>query len=399
MRETIFSDLSIGVMGIVFLGVFLATGNLIKAGLLVGVVVMLVVVNERGWFTSLVVRAGSWLKRLAGWLSRERDAAAGRALYEMVLGYDPATGLKDVEKLTDLGHVGVYGTRRFGKTTLLHSFIHDLITNHDPTELRLLIVDPKEFDYSFYAGLPHLLKPIARDATETAVLVKFLQEEMDYRRSLFEPYAKKALCNDLERYEALSGKRLPLILMVFDELADVIDPGSQLEVDLVRLAKICGGVGIQFVFATQRPSSKVVTGEIKSQVATKFVAWMPTSREYGVVAETPKEMYEVMPRVRGRFMVYSAKGWRFMQSYKIADRELVKASKRHGYAPRVWSSREKREGAARKMESWSGTDEEKVRMLEDFERENGKRPSITEVMARFDVSRPTAIKYRKMAWG
>ena len=367
----------------------------VQAIALTVVIVAVVYGQAQGWWYRLAVWAWNGWRRVWGWLNRTTETAAPRQLYEIVLGYDPGTGRNETEQLPDLGHIGVYGTTRFGKTTFLHSLIHDLISQHRPADLRLLIIDPKEVDYSFYSRLPHLLRPIARNREETAVLIQFLSDEMKYRAGLFAPYAQKSICNNLDRYTELSGQALPRILVIFDELADVIQPGSQMETDLVRLAKLSLAYGIQFIFATQRPSSKVVTGEIKSQVASKFVTWMPTAREYGVVAEIPKEIYETMPRSRGRFMVYTAQGWRMMQAYKIPDRELERTARHYASRPRVWPEPQKETAVTKTV--WIGDDEEKAQMLIEYERELGERPSISQVMARFDISKPTAVKYRKLA--
>lgn len=362
---------------------------------------------ERGWW----VRLGAGLRpRLAELLNRftalwERSKpAAAPVLYDLVIGFDPETRRPDRENLRDLGHIGIYGQTRFGKTTEIHSLVYSLLrTGHAPADLRLTIVDPKRTDYAFMGALPHLLCPIARDADEMVRVVDVLIREMNRRMELFDRYARKHLCNDLDRYMALSGERLPWIVAVFDELADVVAPGSEIEAKLISLSKLCLGYGIQLVCGTQRPSAKVMNGELKSQFATLMSTYMANNREYGTVLMAPKEMYEQMPRVRGRFMVYSTKGWRFMQGNKIPDDKLVglvlklsgaNRSRSWTHAPAVEPVNPKPPAP-----SWDGlTDHERVRMLRDYAAELKRTPTLTEIENRFQASRPIAVKVRRLAF-
>lgn len=384
----------------------------------VGLIILLGSGGAWGWacggaLLTLALSAGQvhgWWSRLARWLgprawrvlrqlarlfvfARKHAEDAGTDRYDILLGYDPATGAPVVENLADLGHVGVYGTTRFGKTTWLHSVIHYLIQRHSPAELRLCLSDPKSVDYPFYGRLPHLAQPIATNQAETETLVAWLLAEMEYRASLFRAYAGRRVCNNLDRYAELSGQELARIVVIFDELADVVQPGSELEAHLVRLGKLGLAYGIHLILATQRPSSKVVTGEIKSQMASKLVTWMPTAREYGVVAELPREMYEQMPRTRGRFMAYTAAGWQFIQGRKIPDAELEHVAERLAGRPRRWPA-----PPAEMPAEWGGDDDEKSRLVRSLGRDLGRRPTINEACDRFNISRPTAIKYLKLVY-
>lgn len=356
--------------------------------------------QANGWWVEvwgkirpLLAQIHKWTMGLFAYQNPDETAVFNQ--YDILLGHDPLTDQADVENLADLGHVGVYGTTRYGKTTWLHSIIHHLISTHTPGELRLAISDPKTVDYPFYGRLPYLICPIARDILETAAMVDRLLAEMEYRASLFAPFAKTAVCNNLDRYAQLSGHQLPRVLAIFDELADVVEPGSELEAKLVRLAKLGLAYGIHLICATQRPSSKVVTGEIKSQMSSKFVTWMPSAREYGVVAEIPAEMYRDMPRERGRFMVYSAKGWRFMQAHKVPDRELERLANKRAGRPRQW---ENVNTAVSVAPEWEGSDAEKIQTLHLWAQQLGGEPRVTDIIGRFGVSKPTAIKYHKMAF-
>lgn len=383
------------------------TGNGLICLTVFGLVVLLVVGWQREWWHGcgrVVGRMGSGLLVLwRTWWASKEEAGPEFELYDLLMGYDPETTDRDIENLADLGHVGIYGTTRYGKTTWIHSAIHHLISTHHPSELRLAISDPKTVDYPFYGSLPYLLCPIARDRMETGWMVDRLIAEMNRRIALFAPYAAKSICNNIDRYAELSGERLPRVVAIFDELADVVEPGSELEQKLIRLAKLSLAYGIQLFCATQRPSAKVMNGEIKSQFSSLMVTFMPNNREYGTVAMAPKELYEQMTRTRGRFMVYSAKGWRFVQGYKVPDRQLERLAAKLSGRAREWhvngEERDARpQSAIPASSAWPETDAEKVRVVVELGREMRRRPSINETASRFGISRPTAIKYLNLAF-
>lgn len=386
---------------------WLLTQSLFWAGVAVVVTWLVMRGVEQGWWarlgTGLRPRLVELLSRFAVLWERSKPAAAP-VLYDLVIGFDPETRRPDRENLRDLGHIGIYGQTRFGKTTEIHSLVYDLLrTGHTPADLRLTIVDPKRTDYAFMGALPHLLCPIARDANEMVQVVDVLTREMNRRMELFDRYARKHLCNDLDRYMALSGERLPWVVAIFDELADVVAPGSEIEARLISLSKLCLGYGIQLVCGTQRPSAKVMNGELKSQFATLMSTYMANNREYGTVLMAPKEMYEQMPRVRGRFMVYSTKGWRFMQGNKIPDDKLVGLVLRLSGAgrSRSWTHAPTVEPVNPKLPTpfWDGlTDHERVRMLRDYATELERTPTLTEIENRFQTSRPIAVKVRRLAF-
>lgn len=404
-ETTIFSDTVLLTATAVGLGTLLATQSLVAG--CAGSVVLLVGVygHGRGWWLRIGQLVRPLLARVhhavMGLLTRRvtpEEAEEARELYAVRLGSNPNYGDADFEFLADLGHVGVYGTTRFGKTTWLHSIIHDMINHHKPSELRICISDPKTVDYSIYSRLPHLLCPIARDISETELMIDRLIDEMNSRMALFATYAQTAVCNSLERYQALSGRQLPRVVAIFDELADVVQPGSEIEAKLIRLAKLSLAYGIHLICATQRPSSKVMNGEVKAQFASLMVTWMPNSREYGVVALVPKEMYQEMPRVPGRFMAYSAKGWRFVQGAKVGDSELAQVANFWAGRARVWESAAATPTPVSR--SWAELSEaEKLERVTAWLRGLDYEPSLREYELQFTISRPTAVKYRTLVIG
>lgn len=379
----------------------LSSPSLGQAVIITGLVLLAITGWVRGWWQRMArnigpVISGLWQAILLRW---QRPGAEEISMepFELRLGHNVETGEPENESLFSLRNMGVYGTSRYGKTTLLHGFIHWLIARNDPSQLRLAISDPKTVDYPFYGGLPHLLCPIATDANETGRMVKLLVTEMNRRKRLFAQYSSRYVCNNLHRYAELSGTQLPLVLAIFDEIADVVQPGDELEADLIRIAKLGQAFGISMILATQRPSSGVMTGEIQSQLQTRFVTWMPNNREYGVVANVPKEVYSRMERRPGLFMVYSGGGWRLLQARRVPDRKLEALARRVSRSPLRWEHVTAKE-AAIDTPNWSltGSYEQKVETVKEITRSIGHVPSLAEMMELTGCSKPTAVKYRQI---
>lgn len=376
----------------------LSSASLAQAVFVTCLVLLAVIGWVRGWWQRLAQNIGPALGQLwqAIWQRwRGEEPRAVVKPYDLLLGYSVETKEPEVESMFSLRSMGVYGTSRYGKTTLLHGFIHWLIAHTDPSQLKIAISDPKTVDYPFYGGLPHLLCPIATDADETRRMVKLIIAEMDRRKKMFSQYSGRFLCNNIHRYAELSGTQLPLILGIFDEVADVVQSGDELEADLVRLLKLGQAFGISLILATQRPSSSVMTGEIQSQLQTRFVTWMPNNREYGVVASVPKEIYGQMERRPGLFMVYSGGGWRLLQSRRVPDRKLEALARRISRPTLRWEHAVN-EAADPARPNWTltGTYEQKVDTAKEIARAIGHVPSLAEMMELTGCSKPTAVKYR-----
>lgn len=398
------SSETLGLIAAVGLLVLMATRQWQPAAAVVAGLVVLVIGIGRGWWRIV----GRWLVAIGRELWRRMRLAFARrqqveseeryGLYDVVIGVDPNSQEEVVVNLEELGHVGLWGMTRYGKTTWLHAFIHQLIQRHRQHELKLAISDPKTVDYPFYGRLTHLLCPIARTAEETEQMVDRLIDEMNSRAALFGVYGSKRRCNNLQRYHELSGRRLPRIVAVFDEMADVVVPGSRLEDKLIRLAKLGLAYGIHLICATQRPSAGVMTGEIRSQLATKMSTYMSSSREYGVVGLIPKEMYEAMEPIPGRFMIFTPVlgRWCFTQGLRISDRELEREAMRLSGRARVWPVQDGDRTADHNPHT--GTQEEKETEYLNWMNSLDRKPTAPEFMQRWGCSKPTALKYIRQLW-
>ncbi len=173
-------------------------------------------------------------------------------------------------RLTDMPHLLVAGTTGSGKSVWLTSQITALLMRSTPADMRLTLVDPKRVELAAFEGLPHLTEPIVTEVTYVGSTLRRITDTMDRRYELFEQAGVKKIdeYNDV----AADGERLPRMVLVIDELADLMlsDKGV-IERALVRLLSLGRAAGIHLILATQRPEAKVLTGLIRANVSARVV--------------------------------------------------------------------------------------------------------------------------------
>ena len=171
--------------------------------------------------------------------------------------------------LAAMPHLLVAGTTGSGKSVALHTMILSLIGTYDADELAFVMIDPKQVELSYYTNLPHMMFEAATDLDTAIERLNWLVEEMDTRFAALSDIGVRDIATYNQRVTA--GDRLPYIVTVIDELADLMLSGKKLVEDpLVRLAQKARAVGIHLIVATQRPSSKVITGLIKANFPTRI---------------------------------------------------------------------------------------------------------------------------------
>lgn len=184
--------------------------------------------------------------------------------------------------LADFPHLLVAGTTGSGKSIFVHATIVSLIMRNKPEELKLILVDPKKVEMSFYDDIPHLLCPVISDMKKVFVCFNKLVEEMERRYTLFQTNRLRDIkgFNEFAKEEGLQP--LPYIVVFIDEYADLIDTCKEIREPVVRIVQKARAAGIHMVFATQRPSVNVIDGVIKGNVATR-VALMCASPQDSMV--------------------------------------------------------------------------------------------------------------------
>ncbi len=203
----------------------------------------------------------------------------------LFLGKD-AAGEALVADLASMPHLLIAGTTGSGKSVCINSIIISVLLAKRPDEVKFILVDPKMVEMTAYNTIPHLMTPIVTETHRAVQILEWATVKMDERYALFAEARVKNITeyNQLrpeeirERFmpsnpdeEAKIPKKLPYIVIVIDELADLMMTApKEIEAYIVRLAQKSRAVGIHIVLATQRPQATVVTGLIKSNMPTRI---------------------------------------------------------------------------------------------------------------------------------
>ena len=189
----------------------------------------------------------------------------------IALGKDVA-GNVVIGNIAKMPHVLIAGSTGSGKSVCINTIITSIIYNAKPSEVKLVMVDPKVVELSVYNGIPHLLIPVVTDPKKAAGALAWAVQEMDNRYNLF---AEKGV-RDLKGYNTAVEKagengKLPQIVIIIDELADLMMVAAkEVEESICRLAQKARAAGMHLVIATQRPSVDVITGLIKANVPSRI---------------------------------------------------------------------------------------------------------------------------------
>ena len=172
-----------------------------------------------------------------------------------------------VTDLTKMPHLLIAGATGSGKSVCINGIVSCLIMEKAPDELRLLLVDPKRVELTPYNGIPHLLTPVVVETDQVVGLLKgVIREMMDRYRKMEELGVR-----NIEAYNKRVEERMPFLVVVVDELADLMMTASfDVEQSLCRLAQLGRATGIHLVIATQRPSVDVLTGLIKANFPSRI---------------------------------------------------------------------------------------------------------------------------------
>ena len=189
---------------------------------------------------------------------------------------------KDIEgnpawlEINKTPHMLVAGATGSGKSVCINTIISSIILHAKPDEVRLLLVDPKMVEFTPFKNIPHLLAPIITDPKVATYALAQAVEDMESRYKLL----AEAGVRKIEDYNAKVKKsqRLPYIVIIIDELADLMMVASKdVETSIARITQKARAAGIHLILATQRPSTDVVTGLIKSNIPTRISFAVPTS--------------------------------------------------------------------------------------------------------------------------
>lgn len=173
-----------------------------------------------------------------------------------------------VGELNKMPHLLIAGQTGSGKSVMINTLLTSLLYRNSPSDMKLILVDPKQVEMAPYEDIPHLLTPIITEPEKCISALKWAVNEMEKRYSLL---AEQKL-RDIKSYnQKNTGEAMPYIVVVIDELADLMMLAKRdVEALIVRLAQKARAVGIHLVLATQRPSVDVITGLIKANVPARI---------------------------------------------------------------------------------------------------------------------------------
>ena len=189
--------------------------------------------------------------------------------------------------LARMPHLLVAGATGSGKSVMINAILTSLLLRATPAELRLILVDPKRVELAAYEAIPHLLTPLVVEPERAKRALLWAVAEMERRYRALQT-AKSRNITDYNETRADPADKLPMILIVIDEMADLmLREGKQIEEPIVRLAQKARAVGIHMLLATQRPSVNVVTGLIKANVPSRVAFGMASQIDSRTVLDAP----------------------------------------------------------------------------------------------------------------
>lgn len=181
-----------------------------------------------------------------------------------------------IKTLESMPHLLVAGATGTGKSVGVNNFILSLMYQNTPSELKFLMVDPKQVEFSFYTGLPYLLAPIVFESEKALKLLKRTEQEMERRYGIL----KEARVKNIDEYNSKKPpEKMFRIVFVVDELASMMHSKAKRDVEscITHISAKARAVGIHLILATQRPSVDVITGLIKANMPTRIAFWMVSS--------------------------------------------------------------------------------------------------------------------------
>lgn len=193
------------------------------------------------------------------------DFQNSKARLPLSLGKD-ITGKPIIADLAEMPHLLIAGTTGSGKTVCVNSLILSLLYKMDPQRLKFVMVDPKMVELMPFNGIPHLLCPVVTESKKAPTALNWVVGEMEARYQLL----AKISARNIESYNEKSEEKLPYIVVIVDEFADLMSVArDQIENAVTRLAQLSRAVGIHLLLATQRPSVDVITGVIKANLPAR----------------------------------------------------------------------------------------------------------------------------------
>lgn len=210
---------------------------------------------------------------------------------KLAIGKD-VSGAPELADLAKMPHLLIGGTTGSGKSVAINAMLMSMIMRSTPSQVRLILIDPKRVELSLYNGVPHLYVPVVTEPKEAASALAWAVTEMERRLKVLQ----SAGVRDIGSYNAKvqGGKgpegadELPYLVIVIDELADLMMVAAkEVEDSICRIAQLARAAGIHLIVATQRPEANVVTGLIKANITNRIAFNVASAIDSRVVLDQP----------------------------------------------------------------------------------------------------------------
>lgn len=210
-----------------------------------------------------------------------------RGTLRLALGQD-VSGNAIAADLTAMPHLLIAGTTGSGKSVCVNGLIAALLIQNTPDDLKILMIDPKRVELTGYNGIPHLAMPVVVDLERVVPSLQWVMREMDERYRKFAKAGARNIADYNERARASGDRRLPYLVIIIDELADLMMVApDETERIITRLAQLARATGIHLILATQRPSVDVVTGLIKANFKARIAFAVASGTDSRVILDQP----------------------------------------------------------------------------------------------------------------
>lgn len=260
----------------------------------------------------------------------------------LTLGKD-VSGNYTFADLKKMPHLMIAGSTGSGKSVCVNSILISLLYQNSPENLRLILVDPKRVELSLYNGIPHLLSNVVVENDKVVNALKWVIGEMERRYSLLQDTGSRDLASynnkikngqkrkyaDPETGEEKEEEleRLPYIVIVIDELADLmVAHGKEVEGAIIRLAQMARAVGIHLIVSTQRPSVDVLTGLIKANIATRIAFKVATQVDSRTILDG-SGAEKLLGNGDMLYVSYNSPGLKRLQGVFVSESEVKKVVK------------------------------------------------------------------------
>ena len=244
-----------------------------------------------------------------------------KTLLSLAIGTD-VSGNSVVGDLTRMPHLLIAGATGSGKSVCINALIAGMLFQATPEELKYILIDPKRVEFSMFQDMPHLLVPVVTESDHAVSALRWAVAEMENRYKLFASHTVRNIGDFNNRAPEMGLDRLPYIVIVIDELADLMMVAAgEIEELICRIAQLARAVGIHLLVATQRPSADIITGLIKANIPSRIAFAVSSSIDSRVILdETGAE--KLLGRGDMLYLPVEAGKATRLQGVFVSDREM-----------------------------------------------------------------------------